>query len=75
MKTARDDSKWEKSFRKVEKVMREEGISIIDGQITFPDGKIFVAADIELRSGFSPDECSIPREDESCVLLLQQYME
>ena len=73
MRTATVEGKYETKFREVEDVMRKNGISIIDDQIHFDDGKIFVLADIELCSGFSPDIVSIPREDESSVLILQEY--
>ena len=67
-------SKYEKSIQKIEAVMREEGVSIIDDQITFDDGKIFSAVDSELRSGFSPDLVALPREDDSCRLILHEYL-
>ena len=75
MRTATIDGKYETKFREVEEVMRKNGISIIDDQIHFDDGKIFILSDTELCLGFSPDIVSIPREDESSVLILQEYLD
>lgn len=75
MRTATIDGKYETKFREVEEVMRKNGISIIDDQIHFDDGKIFILSDTELCCGFNPDIVSIPREDESSVLVLQEYLD
>ena len=72
---AREDSIYERKLQEVEEVMRKVGISIIDDQIHFDDGKIFSVVDVELRSGFNPDIVAIPREDESCRLMLHEYIE
>jgi len=73
MKTAKDDSIFEQKLRRVENVMREEGISILDDRIKFDTGETFILADIELMTGFAPDIVSLPREEESAVLVLQEF--
>lgn len=75
MKTAKEDSIFEKKLQIVEECMREQGVSIERGNIRF-DGsdKVFILADVELLSGSNPDEVTLPREDESYKLVLNEYM-
>ncbi len=75
LKYAKHDSPYEQKVRRVEEVLREEGITLLDGNIIFDDGKIYRAQDYELGCGSSPDDVALPRDDEATVLVLQEFIE
>lgn len=75
MKVAKENSKYEQKLQRVEQVLREEGISIHHDHITFDDGTVYKVGDYELMCGTNPDIVALPREDDSCKMILQEYLE
>lgn len=72
MLIAKSDSIYEKKIQKIESLMRELGVRMLDERFYFEGSdKIFYIGDRELASGFSPGAASgFPRELESEVLFL-----
>ena len=71
-KIAKFDSLYEQKFQKVEEVMREQGIRIIDGLVYFEDDRVFTIGDLELRAGYAANVVVIPREVEEVRLILKE---